>query len=136
MSEVEQLRVVVLDCFEEFLLRLVDVRADAPMAIRAIRATVFVDGVVADTQAVVLAGIGRSVFILHAHVSNEVERHLFKFFNRHSGDVFIGFLSISVIHSSVAEEIASPMSAFNGTILYVPSLYIACTMYLRSVLLL
>ena len=77
------LGVVILDSVEEFLLRLVDVRADAPMAIRAIRATVLVDGVVADAQAVVLAGIRRGVFVLHAHVSNEVELHFFKFFNRH-----------------------------------------------------
>lgn len=65
-------------CFEEFLLRLVNVLADAPMAIRAIGLTIAIDGVVAPAYAVVLADIGHGVFVFHAHVNNEVELYLFK----------------------------------------------------------
>ena len=64
------------------------------MAIRAIRATVLVDGVVADAEAVVLAGIRRGVFVFHAHVSNKVELHFFKFFDSHS------LPTINVVHFS------------------------------------
>ena len=39
---------------------------------------------VAESYLAVFAEIRRGVFVLHAHVSNKVKLHLFKFFDGHS----------------------------------------------------
>ena len=93
----EELRVVVLDCFEEFLLRLIHFAVQPIVAIGAtMRLSILEGHMVAESYLAVFAEIRRGVFIFHAHVAVEFELYFFKFFDAHTS-VLLYFASYSMM---------------------------------------